>query len=172
MDSPRDVICSPFGERFHFRTRLTLAECKSRIDSIASASLFESNFTEQPVSARRRNRFWLWENKPGVPPELTGRLESKASWTEIVGTGGANLLSFWAALFTFILIVALGAYNTIYEAGSIPIWRLAIASIIGPLFMYWRFWDSPHAGSLIDYLQNLLECEIIRGRVGDPIARN
>ena len=168
----RDLISSPFGERFQFRTRLPLAECKSRIDSIAAESLIEPNFGKQPVSARRRNRFWLWENRAGVPPELTGRLESKAGWTEIAGVGGSNLMSFWGALATLILIFAVGAYSFFYEAGSIPLWRWAIVCLIAPPLIYWRFWENPHTGFLIDYLQGLLEAEVKRDRTGDPIVRS
>ena len=55
--------------------------------------LFETNFSRDPVSARRRNRFWLYEQNVGKPPSLSAKIRSNRGWTEITGRGGSNLTS-------------------------------------------------------------------------------
>jgi len=156
------MLASPFGERFHFRTALTLSECQRRIDTL-EVTLGETNFSKQPVSARRRNQFTLWENEFGRPPRLTGKLVSNRGWTEISGRAGANWLSFWSATGAFVLVVLVGAIDAIFESGSIGLLQTAVVAVAGSAYMYWRSWEDPNAGDLIDQLQRLLDAEPLPG---------
>lgn len=164
------MLASPFGERFHFRTALTLDECKRRIDSLEVA-LGEANYSQLPVSARRKNRFTLWESQFDRPPRLTGMLNTNRGWTEISGRAGANLLSFWSATGVLLLIAALSAFDAIFEGGSIGILQAVAIAILGSAYMYWRSWGDPHAGHLIDQLQSLLEAEPLPGSTARSAVR-
>jgi hypothetical protein len=152
------MFTSPFGSRLHFRTALSLAECERRIDALTPLSFVDINFGHDPVSVRRRHRFWLYENSLGVPPIVKGRLARNMGWTEISGRGGSNLTSLMTATLTFTLLAALGVYEVVVEDASAGR-MLLLMSLPASAFMYWRFWQNPQAGQLIDYLQQLLEAE-------------
>ena len=102
------MFASRFGERFHFRTPLSIAECVARIDGIFDDSLFETNFSRDPVSVRRRNRFWLYEQNVGKPPSLSAKIVSNRGWIEITGRGGSNLTSLFSAIGMFVLVAGAG----------------------------------------------------------------
>ena len=153
------MFASPFGEKFHFRTALSLDECQRRIDALEASPFGETNFSKQPVSSRRKSRFTLWENAFGQPPRLTGNLFSNKGWTEISGRAGANFLSFWSAVGFLLLVPALSAFNAIFEGGWIGIIQVVAVALLGSAYMYWRSWEDPHAGHLIDQLQSMLEAE-------------
>ena len=152
------MLASPFGERFHFRTALALEECQRRIDALQT-DLCTVNYRDAPVSARRRHRFTLWENSYLRPPRLSGKLSSDRGWTEISGRAGANWLSLWSATGLFLVVALVGAFNEIYEGGSIGLFQTLVFATLGAAFMYWRSWEDPNAGHLIDQLQALLEAE-------------
>ena len=152
------MLASPFGEKFHFRTALPLVECERRIDTLTS-EVGEGNYSNFPVSRRKKGRFTLWENAVLQPPRVIGRLTYNMGWTEISGRGGANLTSLWSALGVFALFASLGIYNAVYEGGSIGPWSTVAFAVIGSMYIYWRQWEDPNAGALIDYLQQLLEAE-------------
>jgi hypothetical protein len=152
------IFASPFGEKFHFRTALSVDACKNRINALAEGSLFETNFGRDPVGFWKYGRFWLYKDTNGNGPSLTGRLRSDGGWTQIVGRGGSNLMAFWAAVSIFVFLVAIGIYLWAFEQDSAGITMLLL-SPLGSLFAYMRNWKNPDAGYLIDYLQSLLEAE-------------
>lgn len=171
------MLASPFGEKFHFRTALSLEECKTRIDSLttdnslAANLLGAGNYSNFPVSVRRKNRFTIWENSILHPPRVTGKLVSNRGWAEISGRGGANWTSFWSALGVFALLTILGVYNAVYEGGSIGLWPTVAFAAFGAAFMYWRSWEDPNAGQLIDYVQQLLEAEQLPSKLSKTAVR-
>jgi hypothetical protein len=152
------MFASPFGEKFRFRTPLSVDQCKARIDELTDVSLFDTNFSDNPVTVRQRGTFWLYGNKFGEPPSLRGKIETNRGWTEVVGRGGSNLFSFWAAVSTLVGLVALGYFVWLAERDPVGI-SLVVGSPLASLYVYWRYWEDPGAGKLIDYLQTLLEAE-------------
>ena len=159
------MLASPFGEKFHFRTALSLEECQRRIDALEAPILDVTNYSRHPVSARRKYRFTLWENAFNRPPRLTGKLSSNKGWTEVSGRAGANLASLWAAIAVIVLIVALSVYESLLEAGFSDTLAITAVAAFLAAYIYWRLWEDPHAGSLIDYLQHMLEAEPVPGPV-------
>ena len=164
------MIASPFGLKFHFRTALSLDACRQRIDSL-EAAIGETNYSRLPVSARRKNRFTLWESQFDHPPRLTGKLTTNRGWTEVSGRAGANLLSLWSAIGVLVLIAVVSAIDAIFEGGSIGFMRAAVIASLGSAYMYWRSWEDPNAGRLIDQLQRLLEAEPLPGATARSAIR-
>jgi hypothetical protein len=152
------MLASPFGETFYFRTALPLSECQRRIDGL-EVILGETNYSSLPVSARRWNRFTLWENEFSRPPRLSGKLSTNRGWTEISGRAGANWLSFWSAAGFFLLILFVSVLDAVHDGGSIGLLQTVAIAIIGSAYLYWRSWEDSNAGHLIDQLQALLEAE-------------
>jgi hypothetical protein len=122
--------------------------------------LFETNFSRDPVSARRRNRFWLYEQNVGKPPSLSAKIGSNRGWTEITGRGGSNLTSLVLAISIFVLVAGTGCYGLIaeHDLASIPV---VLSAIPVSLYAYWRAWKNPDAGYVIDYLHKLLDAQPI-----------
>jgi hypothetical protein len=132
----------------------------ARIDGIFDDSLFETNFSRDPVSVRRRNRFWLYEQNVGKPPSLSAKIVSNRGWIEITGRGGSNLTSLFSAIGMFVLVAGAGGYVLIVEhdRAGIPV---LLSAIPASVYAYWRAWKNPDAGYVIDYLQKLLEAQPI-----------
>jgi hypothetical protein len=155
------MLVSPFGEKFHFRTALPITECQSRIDDLGAAIFGETNYSGQPVSSRWKNRFTLWETQCMQPPRLSGKIFTNKGWTEISGRGGANIASLLAAIGMAITFAAVSFQLSLFEAGFSDILIVVGVCAVSMIFIYWRLWEDPNAGHLIDELQSLLEAETL-----------
>lgn len=123
-----------------------------------STSFLETNFSGDPVTLRRGNRFWMYENRVGVPPELIGEIRSARGWTEILGRGGSNLLPFCAGIAAFLIFACIGVCSAVSEHDPTS-WMLLALSAPAGLVVYWRSHKNPHAERIVDYLCQLLDAE-------------
>ena len=152
------IIASPFGERFHFRTSLSVQECQRRIDALRATSFLDTNFSGDPVTVRRGNRFWMYENQAGAPPELKGKIRFVRGWTDVIGRGGSNLLPFSAGILAFLTVAGVGLYSAVFDHGAAS-WVLVALSAPAGLVVYGRSYKNPHAERIIDYLGQMLDAE-------------
>lgn len=157
-----------FGERFNLRSSLDKHECKRRIREY-NAGLTPSVTTDYSAFCMANRVFVNMQLARTIQfrhtPSLMGKMSTApAGGTEIVGRSGGDLTTL--GLSTGMEIVVAWAVITVAPAEPLA-WLILLLPIVHFILM-----RRSHQGEkLIDFLQQLLEAEVVLARRGDPIVR-
>ena len=162
------MFASPFGEKFHLRTHLKFDECCSRLNERLPSSLIDPGFSNEPVGLCKRGRIYVWYQHEQQGAQLHARLIPRDGGTEIVGASGGNGILFSIFVATAILLLIAFAL----DADVRDDWWYKSPLAFAFLWLIYRSKRNyPFGGTLIDFVQQLLEAENLLERKGDPIAR-